>query len=174
MKLYSKKWGILCLLALVLAMTGCSKTVEEETVTKTVSGTEKEKEVAIEGKVLYYNGFICENPVPKTLFTNEEEWLEAVDNTDIQELKDIKTSYTSDFFENKALYYYPMVTSAGMQYEFEDAIIQEVEGKKILTIYASYTTETICNTQRGYGFFVELDKKAAEGVEDILLEQYER
>lgn len=186
MKVYSKKWGIICLLAFVVTVTGCSKTVEEETVTEvateTVSEAEKEKvepeaeekEVVIEGEVVYYNGFVCEKPVLKTLFTNEEEWIEAVDNTDIQELKDRKSRYTSEFFEQKSLYYYPMVVSAGMQYKFEDAVVQEAEGKKVLTIYASYTTETMLNTQSGYGFFVELDKEAAEGIEEALLEQWER
>lgn len=180
---YTKISKIAGILTLAIVLTGCGETPKEVAVPTTTIEVSKEevkesesqeKWIEAEGVVLEDTTLTCENPVEKTLFIKEEDWLTAVNSTDVKVIKDQEGNYDSDFFEDNALCYIPKVSSGGMDYQLESVSLQELNGKNVLTVYASYSNANILNTQNSYGFFIELDKKEVSNVEEINLEVYER
>ena len=162
---------------------GCGEAKKEEVLTPTTQEVSKEaeeelenqeKEIEARGKVIVDTTFICENPIEKTLFTKNKDWMAAITSTDVKALKEQEENYDSDFFENNVLCYIPQVSSSGMEYQLENVSFKEVEGKNLLTVYVSYSTDKILDTMCSYAFFVEFDKEEVSEVDEIILEEYER
>lgn len=170
-----KKVGAISLITLSIILTGCGE-IEKTEVTETPT-TETETDgngIVAEGKVIEDTTLVCENPIEKTFFAEEADWLDVVNSTEVKVIKEQKDTYDSEFFESRALCYIPQVASGGMEYRFEGATLEEEAGKTVLTVYATYSSDKLLNTQCSYGFFIELDKKEVSRVDEIRLEVCER
>ena len=133
---------------------------------------EDAKWVKAESEIIESSNPICKNPLENTLFIDREQWVEAVDNTDIEIVKEKKDEFDEEFFEKYSMCYVTNVASGNLEYKFQGVSLEETNGQKVLTVYASYSSEKMLNTQHSYSFFVTLDKEEVEKIDEIKFEEY--
>lgn len=113
---------------------------------------------------------ICEKPMKKGIYTSKYEWDKAVKETDVAVVIDRIDMYDEAFFAEKDLVYIADCSSGNSQYEYEEFEIEEVDGKMVLTVKISYSTDKLLNKLHGYHVLLCVDKGVADKVDDIELE----
>lgn len=116
----------------------------------------------------------CEKPVKSGIYTEYSQWEKVIDGTDIEGVLEKEDVYNEAFFEDKALIYIADCSSGNSQCEYEGYEIEEVDGKTILSIQMSYSTDKLLNRLHAYHVFFVLDRSEAEKIDEAELSVFAR
>ena len=156
----------LCMFGILFTMTACAdnKVVESLEV-------EEELETVISPtcEILVSSDFMCDKPVGTGIYTEYDQWENAIDDTDIEVVLERKDMYDETFFEDKALVYLVDCSSGGARFEYEGHKIEEEDGSIKLTIQMLGSTEHLLNTIHAYHVFFVMDKNDAEKIDEAEL-----
>ena len=101
-------------------------------------------------------------------------WKSSCTNSIYKIIRDRKSEYDEDFFDDKMVVCAVKTTSAGQQYQFEGAALVPENGMMVLTVYMSYDVSTTQNTLANYYAFLEVDKEGIEQIDKINVEAFVR
>ena len=116
----------------------------------------------------------CEAPMKTGIYISKSDWDRAVRKTDVATVLDKKDVYDEKFFEENALVYIADTSSGNSQCEYEGFEMEEVDGKTVLTIKLSYSTDMLLNKLHAYHVFFTMDKSGADEIDEVKLEHSER
>ena len=116
----------------------------------------------------------CEAPMKTGIYLSQSDWDGAVSKTDVVAVLDKKDVYDETFFEENALVYMADTSSGNSQCKYEGFILEEVEGKTVLTIKISYSTDMLLNKLHTYHVFFTMDKSGADEIDEVKVEFSER
>lgn len=102
-------------------------------------------------------------------------WKNSCDNTPYQVVKDRKSDYGEEFFEKHILACGVDTASAGLEYEFEGAMMSTEPLGRVLTIYVSFSEDNKqLNKLANYYMFLELDREEISEIDIIRVESFLR
>lgn len=116
----------------------------------------------------------CDVPMKMGVYKSKTEWDKAVEDTDVEIVIDKKNVYNEAFYEENALVYMADTSSGNSQCEYEGFELAEVDGKMILTIKISYSTDMLLNKLHAYHIFFTMNESDADKIDDVKLELSER
>lgn len=113
---------------------------------------------------------------PQSFYVNKySAWKNSCDNTAYEIVKDKKDDYDEEFFEKHILVCGIDTTNAGLEYEFEGAMVSTEPTGKVLTIYISFSEDNKQNNKlANYYAFLELDKEEISEIDTIRVEPFLR
>ena len=154
----------LLMLGIILTMTACQK----GDVTENFK-VDKEQDFIPTCEIIESSDATCEKAVKTGIYTDYSSWEKAIKDTDVEVVLDKKDTYDENFFENKALVYLVDCSSGNAQCEYEDYVVEEIDGENILQIKVSYSTELLLNKLHAYHVFFVMDKVMAEKLDEAKL-----
>lgn len=136
---------------------------------KSVEKTEKYTDPFV-GKIIESSDVVCEKPMEQGIYFEKKQWDEAVQNTDVETVRDMQMVYDENFFEQYSLCYVVEIASGNSKYELVDYTVVEENGEMILKISYTYSEKAILNKQYSYDFFLPIDKEVAGSISKIQLD----
>lgn len=156
----------LCILVVLLMLTACQN--NESTETQEIQIISETCEIVESAEAF------CDKPVKAGIYSDYSEWKKSINGTDVSAVLEKKDLYDEVFFEDKALIYIVDCSSGNSQCEYEGYKIEEVDGKKILSIQMSYSTDKLLNKLHAYHVFFVLDRSEAEKIDEAELSVFAR
>lgn len=106
--------------------------------------------------------------------TDYSAWKSSCANTYYQVIRDRKSEYDEDYFEDKMMICATKTTSAGQQFQFEGVAYVPENGAMVLMVYVSYDPTTARNNLANYYTFLEIDKDSVGQIDKIKVEAFVR
>lgn len=133
-------------------------------------------EIIEDANMLHYLDGQLITTQPQSFYVNEHSiWQNSCDNTAYEVYKDKKDDYDEDFFDEHILVCGVDTSNAGLEYEFEGAMVSTETIGKVLTIYISYSEDNKQNNKlANYYTFLELDKDEINEIDIIRVEPFLR
>ena len=138
---------VLCMMLILIVLTGCQKT-------GTLPGEGKRAERC---EIIENRDVVCEKPFATGIYTDYEQWKNAVEDTDDDVILKRKDLYDEDFFEESVLICLINVSSGNAQWEYEGYEIDD----DVLYIDVSTDTDKLLNELHAYYVFFVTDKSEA-------------
>ena len=142
---------VLCMMLILIILTGCQKT-------GTLPGEGKRAERC---EIIENRDVVCEKPFATGIYTDYEQWKNAVEDTDDDVILERKDLYDKTFFEKNVLICLVNVSSGNAQWEYEGFEIDD----GVLHIEVSTDTDKLLNELHAYYVFFVTEKSEAENVE---------
>ena len=146
---------VLCMMLILIVLTGCQKT-------GTLPGEGKRAERC---EIIENRDVVCKKPFVAGIYTDYEQWKNAVAKTDNDVILKRKDLYDDDFFEKSVLICLINVLSGNAQWEYEGYEIDD----DVLYIEVSTDTEKLLNELHAYYVFFAIDKSIAEKIDSAKL-----
>lgn len=153
---------IICFSVCLITLAGCGN----------VEGSDKTDTPDYECEIIESPDFVCEKPMKKGIYTDAKQWKNAVNDTDVTVVLEKENAYDEAFFNDYVLCYIADVFSGFAQYEYEGYVLEEIEGKRVMTISVSYSAYEVINSQHSYHFFLSLDREAVGTIDEIVVEKF--
>lgn len=146
---------VFCMILILSVLTGCQKI-----------GTLQSEEIAAGNcEIVENRNVVCKKPFDAGIYTDYEQWKNAVAKTDDDVILKREDLYNEDFFEKSVLICLINVSSGNAQWEYEGYEIDD----EVLYIEVTTDTEKLLNELHAYYVFFAIDKSIAEKIDSAKL-----
>lgn len=112
---------------------------------------------------------------PVSFYINDyDTWKSSCKNSIYKIIRDRKSEYDEDFFEDNMMVCAVKTTNAGQDYRFEGVAYAPENGAMVLTVYVSYDVAAMKNTLANYYTFLEIEKGSVGQIDKIKVEAFVR
>lgn len=123
----------------------------------------------VENEAQIYSSEEAATAMNSRVFRSRSEYESAAEISQNSAALERTERFDDSFFKLNMVCCTTKYSSGGAQYKIDGVSMENINGENVVNIYASYSTQTMCNCGADYTFFVKLSKAEAENAERVQL-----